>query len=313
MRITPTVLKPTNVSDVERSIPFYEALSGQRRRRSSRGYAKFSVAEPALNFTLNEGETAAGTGAFNHAGIQVAGTDDVIAAKDRLVSAGLATFDEMRHHLLLRPPGQDLGARPGRAPPWEVFATHDDSEEAGDGGLAVAEQASCDGAARQDAVARRRVRRTPAAPSARAPVPFEPRQFHAEILPWRKSSSGPWRSVTARKRGQRCASCSGRAAEVPHFNLSHTDGLALIAISRVREVGVDVERVRPVRRAEAIARRVFSQEQAEAVAEAGEGERDLLFHRFWVAYEARLKLGTEPALVRELEVPEGYVAAVAIA
>ena len=105
----------------------------------------------------------------------------------------------------------------------------------------------------------------------------------------------------------------GDAEAAPHFNLSHTDGLALIAVSRTRAVGVDVERVRPVRRAEAIARRVFSQEEADAVAEAAEGERDLLFHRFWVAYEARVKLGTEPAIVRELEVPPGYVAAVALA
>jgi len=27
--------------------------------------------------------------------------------------------------------------------PWEVFATHEDTEEAGDGGLAVAEAGSC--------------------------------------------------------------------------------------------------------------------------------------------------------------------------
>lgn len=105
----------------------------------------------------------------------------------------------------------------------------------------------------------------------------------------------------------------GGATEVRHYNLSHTDGLALIAISHAREVGVDVERVRHVRRAAAIAQRVFPQEEAEAVAEAGEGERDLLFHRYWVGYEACLKLGVEPALVRELEVPEGYVAAVAMA
>jgi 4'-phosphopantetheinyl transferase len=99
----------------------------------------------------------------------------------------------------------------------------------------------------------------------------------------------------------------------PHFNLSHTDGLALIALSASREVGVDVERVRPVRGAEAIARRFFSRDDARAVAEAGEDDRDLLFHRLWVAHEARVKLGTEPALVRELEVPDGYVAAVALA
>jgi 4'-phosphopantetheinyl transferase len=99
----------------------------------------------------------------------------------------------------------------------------------------------------------------------------------------------------------------------PHFNLSHTDGLALIAISHAREVGVDVERVRPVPRAAAIARRVFGPDEARAVAEAGEEHRDLTFHRLWVAHEARVKLGAEAAEVHELEVPDGYVAAVALA
>jgi 4'-phosphopantetheinyl transferase len=104
-----------------------------------------------------------------------------------------------------------------------------------------------------------------------------------------------------------------QALDGPHFNLSHTEGLALIAISRAREVGVDVERVRPVPRAVAIARRVFSQDQAELVAGAGEGERDLVFHRLWVEHEARLKLGAAASEVHELEVPDGYVAAVALA
>src|SRR3954471_2186507 len=48
------VLRPhlaLTVTDVERSIPFYEALFGAPEKRKP-GYAKFSVAEPALNFTL---------------------------------------------------------------------------------------------------------------------------------------------------------------------------------------------------------------------------------------------------------------------
>ena len=44
------------VSDVERSVPFYEALFGVAPEKLRPGYAKFSVAEPALNFTLNAGE-----------------------------------------------------------------------------------------------------------------------------------------------------------------------------------------------------------------------------------------------------------------
>ena len=55
------VLRPhlaLTVTDVERSIPFYEALFGTAPEKVKPGYAKFSVAEPALNFTLNEGPRA---------------------------------------------------------------------------------------------------------------------------------------------------------------------------------------------------------------------------------------------------------------
>jgi predicted enzyme related to lactoylglutathione lyase len=91
------VLRPhlaLTVTDVERAIPFYAALFGVDPEKVKPGYAKFSVTEPAINFTLTQGERA-GLGAFNHAGIQVAATEDVLAAKERLTAAGLAAFDEM--------------------------------------------------------------------------------------------------------------------------------------------------------------------------------------------------------------------------
>ena len=138
------VLRPhlaLTVTDVERAIPFYAALFGTTPEKVRPGYAKFSVAEPALNFTLNEGERA-GLGAFNHAGFQVAATDDVLAAKERLVAAGLAAFDELDTTCCYA--RQDkIWVRDPDGTPWEVFATHEDTEEAGDGGLAVAEGAAC--------------------------------------------------------------------------------------------------------------------------------------------------------------------------
>jgi predicted enzyme related to lactoylglutathione lyase len=128
------VLRPhlaLTVTDVGRAIPFYEALFGTRPEKVRPGYAKFSVAQPALNFTLNEG-TRTDLGAFNHAGIQVASTDDVLAAKERLVGAGLAAFDEMDTTCCYA--RQDkIWVRDPDGTPWEVFATHEDSAEAGTG------------------------------------------------------------------------------------------------------------------------------------------------------------------------------------
>ena len=130
-----------NVSDVERSIPFYAALFGAEPEKVRPGYAKFSVATPALNFTLNEGGRT-NLGAFNHAGIEVTDTDAVVAAKERLVEAGLATFDELDTTCCYA--RQDkIWVREPDGTPWEVFTHHEDTEVAGDGGIHAAEAEPC--------------------------------------------------------------------------------------------------------------------------------------------------------------------------
>jgi predicted enzyme related to lactoylglutathione lyase len=134
------VLRPhlaLTVTDVERAIPFYEALFGLAPEKVKPGYAKFSVTEPAMNFTLNQGERAE-LGAFNHAGIQVASTDDVLAAKLRLTKAGLAAFDEMDTTCCYAKQDK-IWVRDPDGTPWEVFVTHEDAEVHGEGGLTVAE------------------------------------------------------------------------------------------------------------------------------------------------------------------------------
>jgi catechol 2,3-dioxygenase-like lactoylglutathione lyase family enzyme len=138
------VLRPhlaLTVTDVERSIPFYEALFGIAPEKRRPGYAKFSVAQPALNFTLTQGERSE-LGAFNHAGIQVESTADVLGARERLVAAGLAAFDELDTTCCYA--RQDkIWVRDPDGTPWEVFVTHEDTEEHGDGGLRVAEGSRC--------------------------------------------------------------------------------------------------------------------------------------------------------------------------
>jgi catechol 2,3-dioxygenase-like lactoylglutathione lyase family enzyme len=124
------VLRPhlaLTVTNVERSIPFYEALFGTEPEKHRPGYAKFSVPEPALNFTLTQGKRSE-LGAFNHAGIQVGTTEDVLAARERLVSAGLATFDEMDTTCCYAKQDK-IWVRDPDGTPWEVFVTHEDTEE----------------------------------------------------------------------------------------------------------------------------------------------------------------------------------------
>ena len=84
-----------NVSDLNRSTQFYQAMFGLGPMKLKPGYAKFDISEPPLNLTLNQAGPLNGSGALNHLGIEVANTEEVLAARERLQKAGLATFDEM--------------------------------------------------------------------------------------------------------------------------------------------------------------------------------------------------------------------------
>lgn len=84
-----------NVSDVEASIGFYKKMFGIDPSKVRTGYAKFDVANPPLNFTLNQ-VPFTGQGALSHLGIQVATTDDVNAMKANWEAAGLTAREEMQ-------------------------------------------------------------------------------------------------------------------------------------------------------------------------------------------------------------------------
>ncbi len=84
-----------NVSDVEASIGFYRKMFGIEPSKVRTGYAKFDVATPPLNFTLNQAPFT-GHGALSHLGIQVATTEEVNAMKAKWEAAGLTAREEMQ-------------------------------------------------------------------------------------------------------------------------------------------------------------------------------------------------------------------------
>lgn len=74
------------------------------------------------------------------------------------------------------------------------------------------------------------------------------------------------------------------------FNKSHSGELAVVAVARSCEVGVDVEQLREVSDAEQIAARYFSPaESAELLKEADPDERRAAFFRCWTRKEAYVK------------------------
>src|SRR5215472_1133294 len=116
------------------------------------------------------------------------------------------------------------------------------------------------------------------------------------------------------------------------FNLSHSHELALFAFARDREVGVDIEYVRPVAEAEQIAGRYFPVKEREALSDLPPDRMDERFFIYWTRLEAYLKasgLGLAGAENQGLLTPEntaqslygpvysvqpspGYVAALAL-
>lgn len=84
-----------NVNNVENSLEFYKKMFGIEPSKVRTGYAKFDVANPPLNLTLNQ-IPFDGPGALSHLGIQVAATDDVLAMLRRWQDVGLVAREEMQ-------------------------------------------------------------------------------------------------------------------------------------------------------------------------------------------------------------------------
>src|SRR5258708_37728385 len=84
-----------HVKNVAASIEFYRKIFGIEPCKVRSGYAKFDVANPPLNFTLNEG-TEAGQGALSHLGIQVESTADVLAVRQTWRGRGLLSRHGMK-------------------------------------------------------------------------------------------------------------------------------------------------------------------------------------------------------------------------
>lgn len=73
------------------------------------------------------------------------------------------------------------------------------------------------------------------------------------------------------------------------FNVSHTDGLALIALADGRPLGVDVEVFRPARSQEAIARRCFAPPEFIRWQALPQDRRLAAFYTLWTRKEAFAK------------------------
>ncbi|NES70994.1 MAG: glyoxalase/bleomycin resistance/dioxygenase family protein [Okeania sp. SIO2D1] len=81
-------------TNLEKSVEFYQALFGVAPVKYKPDYAKFDIANPPLNLTLNLEENVEPGGNLSHLGIQVSSSQEVATAIERFKVAGLSLFEE---------------------------------------------------------------------------------------------------------------------------------------------------------------------------------------------------------------------------
>jgi len=136
-----------NVSDIDEAVDFYSKLFATEPAKRRPGYANFAIADPPLKLVLLEDRTARDRGtvsALNHLGVEVATSDEVMAATRRLHDEGMATEVEEETTCCYAVQDKVWVSDPDGAP-WEVYTVLADAPAetgvAGDGLCCVPEAA----------------------------------------------------------------------------------------------------------------------------------------------------------------------------
>lgn len=133
-------------------------------------------------------------------------------------------------------------------------------------------------------------------------------------------------------------------AERPYFNVSHSGSRALVAVSQLRPIGVDIERIREISDLLGLAEAFFSPREAQLLVGLPPHQRESAFYAIWTGKESILKAlgsglgdamrdfsvaptehgfsvvttktrpvpGLDEVCLDKIEVPEDYAAALAL-
>ncbi|MEZ5424789.1 MAG: ArsI/CadI family heavy metal resistance metalloenzyme [Pyrinomonadaceae bacterium] len=115
-----------NVSDVKKSVEFYSKMFGIEPYKVKPDYAKFDIANPPLNLTMNQVKFEKG-GSLSHLGLQVRSTEDVLAISKRWAERGLTTLEAMNTDCCYALQDKTWVSDPD-GNNWEVFTVLEDSE-----------------------------------------------------------------------------------------------------------------------------------------------------------------------------------------
>ncbi|NEP09962.1 MAG: 4'-phosphopantetheinyl transferase superfamily protein [Symploca sp. SIO2C1] len=87
------------------------------------------------------------------------------------------------------------------------------------------------------------------------------------------------------------------------FNLSHSRGMALYAVTRNRQIGIDLEYIRSISDVEQLAKRFFSPRESAVISSVSPEQKQEEFFKGWTAKEAYLKAtGDGLAGLEEVEI-----------
>ena len=114
-----------HTADLEASVDFYQRFLGTDPIKERPGYAKFELASPGLNLTLNQVADAPKPG-ISHLGIQVPASSEVWKRRGQVESTGLTTRTEEGVDCCYAVQDKFWVTDPNGVE-WEVFTVLDDA------------------------------------------------------------------------------------------------------------------------------------------------------------------------------------------
>ncbi len=123
--MTPKLHVALNVNNLDESLAFYRALWGAEPVKLRRGYAKFDLAEPSVNLTLNENPVRE-AGGINHLGVQVGSAEAVTEMRKRLEERGLKIILEEKQTACCYAVQDKVWVSDPNGYRWEVFVVLED-------------------------------------------------------------------------------------------------------------------------------------------------------------------------------------------
>jgi catechol 2,3-dioxygenase-like lactoylglutathione lyase family enzyme len=133
-----------NVSDLARSVAFFELLLGSPPVKRKGDYAKFEPAGWPLVLSMQPSDSPCRGGAINHAGLRVSDSAALVEIQRRLELGGVSTIREDGVECCYAKQTKFWAADPdGNL--WEVYVLHEDTAHKGAGRvpLAVTDSPCC--------------------------------------------------------------------------------------------------------------------------------------------------------------------------